>query len=57
MKTKTYKIVRYYAERGRPSKTVKTGLSLDEAFEHCRKSSTHGDGWFDALRAEGGGVK
>ena len=57
MKIKTYKIVRYYAERGRPSKTVKTGLSLKEALEHCRKPSTHGDGWFDAFRAEKGGAK
>ena len=54
MKTETYKIVRYYAERGRPSKTIKAGLSLEEAIRHCRKPSTQGDGWFDAFRAEGG---
>jgi hypothetical protein len=26
---------------------VKTGLSLEEAREHCKREDTHGDGWFD----------
>lgn len=44
----TYKIVRYYEDR-RPNRTVKTGLTLEDARRHCNKPSTRGKGWFDGF--------
>ena len=35
----TYKIVRMYKE-GHPSRTIKTGLTLEEAQEHCSDPET-----------------
>ncbi len=46
----TYKIVRY--RRGSSQRVIKKGLTLQEAKTHCRKSTTHGDGWFDGFRKE-----
>lgn len=47
----TYSIVRFY-EKGRPSKIIKTGLTLKAAQEHCSDEDTHGEGWFDGYREE-----
>lgn len=47
----TYKIIRFYQD-DRPSKTVKRGLTLDEAQAHCRREDTHGEGWFDGYDEE-----
>ena len=41
-----YKIVRFYQD-DRENKTIKTGLTLDEAQAHCQDPKTSGDGWFD----------
>jgi hypothetical protein len=30
---------------------VRTGLTLDEAREHCHDEATHGNGWFDGYEA------
>jgi len=46
----SYKIIRY--KRNGPSRVVKRGLTLSEAQAHCRRSSTHGDGWFDGYTKE-----
>lgn len=51
----TYRIIRFYRDNTHPSfpnKTILTGLSLDEAQEHCRREDTHGDGWFDGYDHE-----
>jgi hypothetical protein len=29
---------------------VKTGVTLEEAQEHCQREDTHGEGWFDGYR-------
>ena len=46
----SYKIIRF--SRDKPSKVMHTGLTLEEAKEHCSKESTHGDGWFDGFTEE-----
>jgi hypothetical protein len=49
----TYKIVRFYGPAlGRPREVIETGLTLEEAQEHCSREDTHGEGWFDGYRAE-----
>lgn len=45
-----YKIIRF--RRGKRQRIIKKGLTLKEAQAHCRKSSTHGDGWFDGYDKE-----
>ena len=41
----TYRILRFFspgAEEGRSTRTIKTGLSLDEAKAHCSNPATEG---------------
>jgi len=40
-----YKIIRFRFEG--KSRTIATGLTLEEAQEHCQRADTRGDGWFD----------
>ena len=40
-----YKIVRFRLNGAK--RTVKTGLTLEEAQTHCSLESTHGKNWFD----------
>jgi len=50
MSKQLYKIVRFYRDEEdeyRNGETIKTGLTLDKAQEHCRRDDTHGEGWFD----------
>jgi hypothetical protein len=47
---KTYKIVRHRFNDN--NEVVRTGLTLEEAQEHCNDESTHGDGWFDGYTKE-----
>lgn len=42
-----YKILRFYREDGKRARTIKSGLTKEEAMEHCRRDDTRGDGWFD----------
>jgi hypothetical protein len=51
----TYKIVRFHFDENHPDhhKVIKTGLTLEEAQEHCSDEATHGDGWFDGYTDEG----
>lgn len=46
----SYKIIRFC--RDRPNEVVETGLTLEEAQEHCQSEDTHGDGWFDGFELE-----
>ena len=41
-----YAIIRYH--RNGPSQLIKSGVTLDEAQEHCNDPSTCGLDWFDA---------
>ena len=47
-----YKIIRMYQD-DRPSRTIKRGLTLEEAQAHCSREDTHGGhsyagtAWFD----------
>lgn len=47
------KIIRFYRD-DRPSKVIKTGLTLEEAQAHCRREDTHDhlEGWFDGYEDE-----
>jgi hypothetical protein len=42
-----YKIVRMFQEDGKPSITIKRGLTLAQARAHCSRKDTKGVGWFD----------
>jgi hypothetical protein len=46
----TYCIVRFKFDGD--NEVVRTGLTLDEAQEHCNDPDTRGDGWFDGYTAE-----
>ena len=46
----TYSIVRYYKEKH--SKVIKTGLSLEDAKQHCNRRDTKGEDWFDGFVRE-----
>ena len=46
-----YKIVRFYQELGKPNRTIKKGLTLEQAQKHCNREDTHGEGWFDGYTA------
>lgn len=47
----TYMIVRYnYSNEDK--RVVKTGLTLEEARDHCQREDTHGDEWFDGYDQE-----
>lgn len=48
----TYKIVRFYRDGNKDSEVIQTGLTLEEAQEHCRRDDTRGDGWFDGYEEE-----
>ena len=51
---KTYKIIRFYAPgTGKDNETVKTGLTLEEAQEHCRDPDAREESrWFDGYNEE-----
>ena len=47
---KTYKIIRFKFQED--SEVIKTGLTLEEAQNHCQREDTHGNGWFDGYSEE-----
>ncbi len=47
----SYSVIRFRFEGER--ETILTGLTLDEAQEHCRDEATHGPGWFDGYESDG----
>jgi len=46
----TYSIIRFKFDGD--NETIQTGLTLEEAQEHCQDESTHGEGWFDGYESE-----
>lgn len=46
----TYEIIRFRFT-GRYD-IIETGLTLEEAQEHCQRDDTRGDGWFDGYAEE-----
>ena len=50
-----YQIVRFTASadfRNVDREIVRTGLTLEEAREHCNDPTTRGDRWFDGFERE-----
>lgn len=52
----TYRIVRFYQD-DRPTKVIKTGLTLETAQQHCNRDDTRGTGWFDGYTEEDSEMK
>jgi hypothetical protein len=52
----TYEIIRSFGpghpDRPNESEVIETGLTLDQAQEHCESEDTHGPQWFDGYREE-----
>jgi len=51
----SYKIIRFYSKENHPNngKIIKTGLTLKEAQEWCKREDTHKVGvWFDGYSKE-----
>jgi len=46
----TYKIIRHYKSGIR--KTIKEGLTLEDAQAHCSREDTAGENWFDGYHRE-----
>ena len=47
-----YKIVRHYRDINKRSRTIKGGLSLEEAQTHCRDPKTSTEVYFDGYTEE-----
>ena len=47
---KRYKIIRYTWQQN--NRTIKTGLSLEQAQAHCNDPETSGKDWFDGYTEE-----
>lgn len=53
--SETYRITRKYLDNSHPdhNEVIRTGLTLEEAQEHCNDPSTHEKGvWFDCYYEE-----
>jgi hypothetical protein len=49
----TYSIIRiFHPSLNRASRIIKTGLTLEEAQDHCNDPSTATDKWFDGYEKE-----
>jgi hypothetical protein len=48
----TYKIQRHYKDDDRERETIKTGLTLQEAMDHCSDPATSTEEWFDGFTEE-----
>jgi hypothetical protein len=46
----TYKIIRFRFNGS--NRTIKKGLTLEEAQAHCQSEKTSGEGWFDGYESE-----
>ena len=58
IKMESYKIIRYYRWTPEKNEVIKTGLTLEEAQEHCQDETTHEKNregkviWFDGYDKE-----
>jgi len=49
----SYRIVRFYMERGKSRRVIKRNLTLEEAQGHCNNPATEKQGkWFDGFESE-----
>jgi hypothetical protein len=49
----TYSIIRiFHPSLNRPSRIIKSGLTLEEAQAHCQDPRTSTDNWFDGFEKE-----
>ena len=52
----TYKIIRFYRDNPDKRRTIKYGLTLEQAQAHCRRPDTRGESafgpWFDGYDEE-----
>tara|TARA_R110001606_G_C15264854_1_gene638839 strand:+ start:546 stop:791 length:246 start_codon:yes stop_codon:yes gene_type:complete len=46
----TYKIIRFRFNAS--NRTIKKGLTLEQAQAHCQDEKTSGEGWFDGYESE-----
>ena len=44
---KMYKIIRFYKKAGKGKRTIKKGLTLEEARRHCKDPKTLTNDYFD----------
>jgi hypothetical protein len=51
---KTYKIIRFFKDDSKMGicETIKEGLTLQEAQEHCQDDETSGENFFDGYEEE-----
>jgi hypothetical protein len=49
---KLYSIVRFYKKPHKPNKVIKTGLTLQQAQQHCQDPKTSTKDWFDGYTAQ-----
>ena len=47
-----YKIIRFYKDENKSNRTIKRGLTLEEAQKHCNDDKTKGIDWFDGYTDE-----
>jgi len=54
----TYQIIRFYFDDNKPRRVIKSGLTREEAQQHCSLESTHKKDakgnviWFDGFEGE-----
>lgn len=48
----TYRIQRFYRDPNKESETMQTGLTFQEAREHCNDQTSQGEDWFDGFEVE-----
>lgn len=50
----TYQVIEFHADDNHPRhrEVIKTGLTLEEAREHCQRFDTRGEGWFHGYERE-----
>ena len=52
-KAQSYRIVRFYMERGKSQRVIKRNLTLEEAQQHCNDPAAEKQGeWFDGFESE-----
>tara|TARA_R100001129_G_scaffold114583_1_gene79158 strand:- start:643 stop:1503 length:861 start_codon:yes stop_codon:yes gene_type:complete len=49
---KTFKIIRFFKDDDRPNIVLLTGLTFEQAQNHCQDPDTSGDGWFDGYESD-----